>query len=212
MAVKSAGTLLYKRENGVLKVLLVHPGGPFWARKDAGAWSIPKGEYVDGEDPEAAARREFAEELGVALDRRSAAPRRSRPAEPQARHRLRGRGRSRRRGDPQQHLRDRMAAEERAPTVLSRGRPRGLVHPRRGAREALAGPADVSGSPLREAPNLLMLRCEERSSEPRSTHRRWAPRRHRASFEAQPFGFAPQDEESGVRSSHYAFAACSWVT
>ena len=68
MAVKSAGVLLYKREGGELRVLLVHPGGPFWARKDAGAWSIPKGEYLDGEDPEAAARREFAEELGVALE------------------------------------------------------------------------------------------------------------------------------------------------
>ncbi|HKH34735.1 MAG TPA: NUDIX domain-containing protein [Beijerinckiaceae bacterium] len=68
MAVKSAGVLLYKRENGALKVLLVHPGGPFWAKKDAGAWSIPKGEYVEGEDPEAAARREFEEELGVAIE------------------------------------------------------------------------------------------------------------------------------------------------
>jgi predicted NUDIX family NTP pyrophosphohydrolase len=68
MAVKSAGILLYKHENGTLKVLLVHPGGPFWAKKDAGAWSIPKGEYSDGEDPEAAARREFEEELGVPLE------------------------------------------------------------------------------------------------------------------------------------------------
>jgi predicted NUDIX family NTP pyrophosphohydrolase len=67
MAVKSAGVLLYKREGGTLKVLLVHPGGPFWAKKDAGAWSIPKGEYAEGEDPEAAARREFEEELGIAL-------------------------------------------------------------------------------------------------------------------------------------------------
>jgi predicted NUDIX family NTP pyrophosphohydrolase len=67
MAARSAGVLLYKREGGVLKVLLVHPGGPFWAKKDAGAWSIPKGEYVEGDDPEAAARREFEEELGVAL-------------------------------------------------------------------------------------------------------------------------------------------------
>jgi predicted NUDIX family NTP pyrophosphohydrolase len=49
----------------VQEVLLVHPGGPFWARKDAGAWSIPKGEYEEGEDPVAAARREFEEELGV---------------------------------------------------------------------------------------------------------------------------------------------------
>jgi predicted NUDIX family NTP pyrophosphohydrolase len=46
-------------------VLLVHPGGPFWARKDLGAWSIPKGEYAEGEDPLAVARREFAEELGA---------------------------------------------------------------------------------------------------------------------------------------------------
>jgi predicted NUDIX family NTP pyrophosphohydrolase len=66
-AVKSAGVLLYKREGGVLQVLLVHPGGPFWAKKDAGAWSIPKGEYTEGEDAKAVARREFEEELGQAL-------------------------------------------------------------------------------------------------------------------------------------------------
>ena len=59
---RSAGVLL-RRADG--HVLLVHPGGPFWARKDAGAWSIPKGEHDDGEDPEACARREFLEELGV---------------------------------------------------------------------------------------------------------------------------------------------------
>ncbi len=62
---RSAGVLL-RRESG--EVLLVHPGGPFWAKKDLGAWSIPKGEYADGEDPEEAARREFAEELGSPLD------------------------------------------------------------------------------------------------------------------------------------------------
>jgi predicted NUDIX family NTP pyrophosphohydrolase len=56
--------LLHRRRDGELEVLLVHPGGPFWARRDAGAWSIPKGEYTAGEDPLAAARREFAEELG----------------------------------------------------------------------------------------------------------------------------------------------------
>jgi predicted NUDIX family NTP pyrophosphohydrolase len=59
---RSAGVLL-RRDDG--RVLLVHPGGPFWARKDAGAWSIPKGEHADSEDPEACARREFLEELGV---------------------------------------------------------------------------------------------------------------------------------------------------
>jgi predicted NUDIX family NTP pyrophosphohydrolase len=60
----SAGILLYRRFGGELNVLLVHPGGPFWARRDEGVWSIPKGEYEGGEDQLAAARREFAEELG----------------------------------------------------------------------------------------------------------------------------------------------------
>jgi predicted NUDIX family NTP pyrophosphohydrolase len=64
MAAKSAGILVYRRRAGTIEVLLVHPGGPFWARRDAGAWSIPKGEYSDDEDAEAAARREFAEETG----------------------------------------------------------------------------------------------------------------------------------------------------
>lgn len=64
MAGRSAGLLLYKRVDAGLHVLLVHPGGPYWARKDAGAWSIPKGEYADGEEPRAAALREFTEETG----------------------------------------------------------------------------------------------------------------------------------------------------
>jgi predicted NUDIX family NTP pyrophosphohydrolase len=66
MAVWSAGILPYQRRQGELLVLLVHPGGPYWRNKDAGAWSIPKGEFAPGEDPEAVARREFAEELGIA--------------------------------------------------------------------------------------------------------------------------------------------------
>jgi predicted NUDIX family NTP pyrophosphohydrolase len=61
---RSAGVLMYKRAGGELRLLLVHPGGPFWAKKDLGAWSIPKGEYEPGEDLLAAAKREFAEELG----------------------------------------------------------------------------------------------------------------------------------------------------
>jgi predicted NUDIX family NTP pyrophosphohydrolase len=61
---RSAGILLHRDAGGGIEVLLVHPGGPFWARRDAGVWSIPKGEYSDGEDPLDAARREFAEELG----------------------------------------------------------------------------------------------------------------------------------------------------
>jgi len=64
MAKRSAGILLYRRHGGSLEVFLVHPGGPFWARKDEASWSIPKGEYEDAEDPLAAARREFKEETG----------------------------------------------------------------------------------------------------------------------------------------------------
>lgn len=64
MAARSAGILVYRKREGGIEVLLVHPGGPFWARRDDGAWSIPKGEYDGEENPEAAARREFLEETG----------------------------------------------------------------------------------------------------------------------------------------------------
>ena len=66
MPQRSAGILLHRRGDAGTEVLLVHPGGPFFARRDAGAWSIPKGLYEEGEEPLACARREFAEELGSA--------------------------------------------------------------------------------------------------------------------------------------------------
>jgi predicted NUDIX family NTP pyrophosphohydrolase len=62
---RSAGILLFRTTNGQPEVLIGHMGGPLWSRRDAGAWSIPKGEYTDDEAPEAAARREFQEELGL---------------------------------------------------------------------------------------------------------------------------------------------------
>ncbi|MFC5951120.1 NUDIX domain-containing protein [Pseudonocardia lutea] len=65
----SAGILLHRDRAGIVEVLLGHMGGPFWSRKDAAAWSIPKGELDPGEEPVAAARREFAEELGFAPPR-----------------------------------------------------------------------------------------------------------------------------------------------
>jgi predicted NUDIX family NTP pyrophosphohydrolase len=64
---RSAGIVLYRAGDDGLEVLLVHPGGPFWAKKDLGAWSIPKGEYEPGEDPRACALREFEEETGTPL-------------------------------------------------------------------------------------------------------------------------------------------------
>lgn len=66
---RSAGLLLFRRgDDGIVEVLLVHPGGPFWTRKDAGAWSIPKGMVEDGEDDLTAARREVYEELGARIE------------------------------------------------------------------------------------------------------------------------------------------------
>ncbi len=69
MPVRSAGILLWRHREGELQVFIAHMGGPFWARKDAAAWSIPKGEYQPEEGALAAARREFAEEIGVAAPR-----------------------------------------------------------------------------------------------------------------------------------------------
>jgi predicted NUDIX family NTP pyrophosphohydrolase len=65
MPQRSAGILLFRRRRGAIEVLLAHPGGPFWAKKDEGAWSIPKGVYEPSEDGLAAAKREFAEETGA---------------------------------------------------------------------------------------------------------------------------------------------------
>jgi len=65
---RSAGILLFRRREGELEVLLAHPGGPFWRKKDQGAWTLPKGEYGEDEDPLDAARREFLEETGTSVD------------------------------------------------------------------------------------------------------------------------------------------------
>jgi predicted NUDIX family NTP pyrophosphohydrolase len=68
MAKRSAGILLYRRRDAALEVFLVHPGSAFWARKDNGAWSIPKGEVEPGEEPFARAKREFIEEIGFDIE------------------------------------------------------------------------------------------------------------------------------------------------
>jgi len=74
MPKKSAGLLLFREASGHLEVLLVHPGGPYWAKKDDGAWSIPKGELEENEDPLSAAKREFSEETGIVLAEGEAIP------------------------------------------------------------------------------------------------------------------------------------------
>ena len=68
MGKSSAGLLLYRIRKAAIEVFLVHPGGPYWKNKDEGAWSIPKGEFLPAEDPLVAARREFFEETGVAVE------------------------------------------------------------------------------------------------------------------------------------------------
>jgi predicted NUDIX family NTP pyrophosphohydrolase len=65
MSKLSAGLLMFRKRGAHVQVFLVHPGGPFWKKKDEGAWSIPKGESDEGEDPLAAAKREFEEETGI---------------------------------------------------------------------------------------------------------------------------------------------------
>ena len=68
MKKRSAGILLFRKAEAGVEVFLVHPGGPFWAKKDLGSWSLPKGEYEEGEDPLTAAKREFTEETGCVVD------------------------------------------------------------------------------------------------------------------------------------------------
>jgi len=68
MGIQSAGILLYRQKQSQLQIFLVHPGGPFFKNKDAGAWSIPKGEFLPDEDPLIAAKREFMEETGSSVD------------------------------------------------------------------------------------------------------------------------------------------------
>jgi predicted NUDIX family NTP pyrophosphohydrolase len=68
MPKRSAGLLMYRRSNGYLEVFLIHPGGPHWAKKDKGAWAIPKGEYEKGGEPLVAAKREFQEETGFTAE------------------------------------------------------------------------------------------------------------------------------------------------
>ena len=70
MPIVSAGLLLYRKRDGILQVLLIHPGGPLWSKKDAGAWSIPKGLVEQGEDRLEAAKREFREETGFTVSGR----------------------------------------------------------------------------------------------------------------------------------------------
>ena len=148
MTKRSAGILLYRGRGDALRLLLVHPGGPFWAKKDEGAWSIPKGEYDEGEDPLAVARREFEEELGsptpaggiIELGELVQPSRKLITAFAIA-------GDFDHKPAQVQPVRIGMAAEERAHAILPRGRPRGVVHARRGQGEDPARSATLHRPP-----------------------------------------------------------------
>ncbi len=146
MAKTSAGILLYRGEGDSLEVLLVHPGGPFWAKKDEGAWSIPKGELENGEESRACALREMEEEIGSSLG-----------LVPEQLSEL---GEVRQKSgkvvqgwavegdfDPvepaQQHLRDGVAAALGQGARVPRGRPGRVVRPRAGAVEDQPSPGGL---------------------------------------------------------------------
>ena len=148
MATKqSAGILLFRGRDGAPEFLLVHPGGPYWAKRDDGAWSIPKGGIEDEEDPRDTALRELAEELGPAAPDarpgRADRARRDPPEGRQSRRRLGRRGRLRPGRAGQQYIRDGVAAAQRPRSRVPRGRPRraGSTPRRRGARSSPPRPS-----------------------------------------------------------------------
>ena len=149
---KSAGLLLFRHAGEDLEVLLVHPGGPFWATRDLGAWSVPKGECEDGEDPRAAAWREFGEELGSpapegeALELGEVRQKAGKTVlawaiagDLDAEH------------DHQQQVRDGVAAAVRAYPAVPRGRPGRVVRAGRGARTDQPGSGGAARSSVRGA-------------------------------------------------------------
>ena len=147
----SAGILLFRRAPAGVEVLLVHPGGPFWAKKDEGAWSIPKGLADEGEDLLAAARREF-----LRRDRRYGRGGLSRPRRAQAAQRQDDRGlRARRRFRPgraqEQHLLAGMAAALGPDGGIPRGRPGGVAFDRRSVSEDKQRPDVDPGRPGQKA-------------------------------------------------------------
>ena len=131
MASHSAGILLYRLTEGGLTVLLVHPGGPFWANRDRNAWTIPKGSIEKGETPEAAALREFEEETGSAAGGELAPWATS--SRPEASGSPPSHAKATSTPPPrEQSFRARMAAEERTKILLPGDRPGRMVHSCRG--------------------------------------------------------------------------------
>ncbi len=131
---RSAGLLLFRHTDDGLEVLLGHMGGPFFARRDAGAWTVPKGEYEPDEPAWEAARREFQEELGLPPpDGEAVAAGRGPADRRQDRHGVGGRGRPRPGDDRARHVPDGVAAAVGTAPGVPRAGPGGVVRPRPGA-------------------------------------------------------------------------------
>ena len=164
---------------GDVEVLLVHPGGPFWARKDAGAWSIPKGEYDEGDDPATRAEEEFAEELGRrAAVGTAARSRRGASGGGKAGAGLGGARRPRHQRHHQQRVRDGMAAALRRTAQLPRGRQGGSGSPStRPARKLLAGQLPLlerlESIPARAGALDAVLTGADRADDARREVQRW---------------------------------------
>ena len=138
---QSAGILLFRRAGGIVQFLLVHPGGPFWSKKDEGAWSIPKGLYEAPENAIDAARRELREEIGAHDHGRSRRTRKIQAAGGQGRFGLGGRERLRCRRSAKQCVLAGVAAEVGQAKRVSRSRSRRLVLDHRGRGENHERPA-----------------------------------------------------------------------
>ena len=170
VAKKSAGLLLFRRTSAGLEVLLVHPGGPYWAKKDDGAWSIPKGEFAEDEEPLSAAKRKFEEETGAAVDGAFIPLEPVRAAEWQDRIRVGAPVRLRSLEADEQPVHHGVAAEVRATAAVSGSRPCRVVRHRRGAGENTEGSGaasrPVAGHPCTSTVNSASFSTKS----PSSTH------------------------------------------
>ena len=150
----SAGILLFRVRDHAVEVFLVHPGGPYWARKDDGAWSIPKGETEDGADLLATARTEFHEETGSHLAGPTDTADTAQAGRRQGCSCVGGARRHRRHIDSQQYVRDRMAAPVGQDARISRSRPSRMVRSCDRAAKAAVGTARIPRSAARSLASI----------------------------------------------------------
>ena len=162
---QSAGLLVFRGDLPDLEVLLAHPGGPYWSKKDAGAWTIPKGEFLDDEEPLPAAKREFEEEMGSSIDGEFLELEPLRQPSGKMIYAWAVRGDFDPAAADEQPVRDGMAAEVWATAGVSRSRSGGVVLYRRGPRQDPCRPGTVPRRAARARHDLIPYACSSNSSE-----------------------------------------------